>query len=498
MSPECRADILRYFHVEKWPAGTIARHLHLHASTVKRVLHHEGIERPRIARRASAVDPYIPFIITQLEKYPDLRSTRIWSMVRERGYPGGKEHFRALIGQLRPRKPSEAFLRLTVLPGEQGQVDWAHFGHLTCDGATRPLMAFVMVLSHSRKLFLRFYRSSTTAIFLRAHVAAFQTFGGVPRCCLYDNLKSAVLERKGDAIRFNPQMLELAAHYRFEARPVGVRKGNEKGRVERAIRYVRDNFFAARLYTSLDELNAQAAAWCAGDADDRRHPDFTARTVREVFADEQALLLPLPEFPFDASERVVVAVGKTPYVRFDRNDYSVPHTCVRRLLTAEANETRVRLTLDGTLVAEHSRVYGARMRVETLAHTQELAKHKRAAREHRNHDRLHHAAPHVAAFIKKTALTGSPLGALVRHLHALLERFGGVALNTALETALLKNAVHIGAVRQLLDTLNVRREPPILIHLGDNARHLTVTPHRLDSYDTALIAMTTENHHEPD
>ena len=298
MSPECRSDILRYFHVEKWPIGTIARHFNLHASTVKRALHQEGVERTSIIRRASAIDPYLPFIHAQLLAYPDLRSTRLWTMVRERGYPGGKEHFRALIGQVRPRKPAEAFLRLTVLPGEQGQVDWAHFGRIDCDGASRPLMAFVMVLSHSRRIFLRFYRSSVTAVFLRAHVAAFQEFGGIPRCCLYDNLKSAVLERQGDAIRFNPQLIELATHYRFEARPVAVRKGNQKGRVERAIRYVRDNFFAARSYASLEDLNAQAHAWCTGDADDRKHPDFAPRTVKEVFTDEQALLLPLPDNAF--------------------------------------------------------------------------------------------------------------------------------------------------------------------------------------------------------
>jgi transposase len=486
MSPECRSSILRHFHVEKWPIGTIARHFNLHASTVKRALHQEGVERPAVTRRASAIDPYLPFIQEQLIAYPDLRSTRLWAMVRERGYSGGKEHFRALIGQVRPRKPVEAFLRLAVLPGEQGQVDWAHFGRIDCDGASRPLMAFVMVLSHSRRIFLRFYRSSVTAVFLRAHVAAFQEFGGIPRCCLYDNLKSAVLERQGDAIRFNSKLIELATHYRFEVRPVAVRKGNQKGRVERAIRYVRDNFFAARKYSSLEDLNEQAHAWCTGDADDRKHPDFSPRTVKEVFADEQSLLLPLPDNPFDAVERLPVAIGKTPYARFDRNDYSVPHTCVRRVLTLEANDTDVRLTLDGALVAQHIRMYGARKRVEIPAHTADLERQKRAARQHRNHDRLHHAAPATAEFVKRCALTAAPLSAAVRHLHALLNRFGGAALNKALESAMAKNTVHIGAVRQLLDGQLVGREPPVLIHLNERARLLSVTPHRLESYDEAL------------
>jgi transposase len=90
---------------------------------------------------------------------------------------------------------------------------------------------------------------------------------------LYDNLKSAVLERQGDAIRFHPTLLAFAAHYRFEPRPVAIARGNEKGRVERAIRYVRDNFFAARTWRDLDDLNAQAEAWCLGQAADRPCPE---------------------------------------------------------------------------------------------------------------------------------------------------------------------------------------------------------------------------------
>ncbi|MGH8656236.1 MAG: IS21 family transposase, partial [Gammaproteobacteria bacterium] len=97
--------------------------------------------------------------------------------------------------------------------------------------------------------------------FLRGHVEAFAFFKAVPRVLLYDNLKSAVLERVGEAIRFHPTLLELAAHYRFQPRPVAVARGNEKGRVERAIRFAREAFFAARPFRDLDHLNAQALTW---------------------------------------------------------------------------------------------------------------------------------------------------------------------------------------------------------------------------------------------
>jgi transposase len=119
-------------------------------------------------------------------------------------------------------------------------------------------MAFVMVLSYSRRLFLRFFPGQTTTHFLRGHVAALKAFGGAPRLILYDNLKSAVLDRRGDAIRFNPDLLSLCAHYGIEPRPVAPFRGNEKGRVERAIRYVRSAFFEALSWRTLDELNEKA------------------------------------------------------------------------------------------------------------------------------------------------------------------------------------------------------------------------------------------------
>ena len=222
------AEILRLHHTEHWPIGTIARQLRVHHGTVRRVLAQAGVPvRPKTVR-ASLVEPYLAFISETLAKYPTLRASRLYAMVRERGYPGAPDHFRALVAQLRPRPAGEAYLRLRTLPGEQAQCDWAHFGKLTIGRALRPLMAFVMVLSYSRHLFLRFYLGAAMPYFIRGHVDAFTWFNAVPRVLLYDNLRSAVLERMGEAIRFHPTLLELAAHYRFQPRPVAPARGNEK------------------------------------------------------------------------------------------------------------------------------------------------------------------------------------------------------------------------------------------------------------------------------
>src|ERR1700679_4160704 len=246
--PEIEAQILRLYHAEKWLIGTIAQQLHVHYSVVGRVLAQAGLPRPGPPPRKSRIEPYLAFIRQTLETFPALTASRLYVMVRERGYRGSPDHFRHLIACHRPRPPAEAFLRLRSLPGEQAQVDWGHFGHLVIGRARRSLMAFVAVLSFSRQIFLRFFLDARMENFLRGHLGAFTTWNAVPRVILYDNLKSAVLERHGEAIRFHPTLLDFAGYYRFDPRPVAVARGNEKGGVERAIRYVRDNFFAARKF----------------------------------------------------------------------------------------------------------------------------------------------------------------------------------------------------------------------------------------------------------
>src|SRR5690606_30031704 len=134
-----------------------------------------------VSPRPSMADPYVPFIMETLTKYPRLHASRIFQMVRERGYPGRPDHFRRIVARLRPRPPAEAFLRLRTLPGEQAQVDWGHFGKVQIGSAERVLWAFVMVLSWSRHIFLRFYLSAAMPSFVRGHVDAFAFFGGVPR-----------------------------------------------------------------------------------------------------------------------------------------------------------------------------------------------------------------------------------------------------------------------------------------------------------------------------
>jgi len=502
ISGELEAKIRLLLTAERWPVGTIAEQLGVHHSVVERVREEAGMPRPARPPRPSLLDPFVPFITQTFEKYPRLCASRLYQMVRDRGYTGNPDHFRHMMTRYRPRRAAEAYLRLRTLPGEQAQVDWGHFGKLRVGLAEHALMAFVMVLSYSRMLFLRFFLGARMPSFLRGHQAAFAALGGCPRVALYDNLKSAVLERSGDAIRFHPTLLAFAAHYRYEPRPVAQARGNEKGRVERAIRYVRTAFFAARKWRDLDDLNRQADVFCAGQAADRRCPEDVSLTVGQAFELERPTLLALPDNPFDTDERVEVDVGKTPYVRFEANDYSVPHTAVRKTLVVCASPDTVRILDGNEVIATHSRSYDRRQQIENPQHIEALVAEKRKARQHRGIDRLRHAAPSSGALLAAVAERGSHLGATTARLLRLLDQHGARELEAAICEALAHNTPHLAAIHHILDQRRFARgqPPPIPVVLPDDPRikNLVVKPHALGTYDTLNVKADRDHDHDPD
>lgn len=487
--PELEAEILRLFHVEKWKRNTIAKQLGVHHDVVERVLVSNGKLRSRQARR-SKIEPFLPFIFDTLRRWPRLPASRLFDMCSERGFRGSVDHFRHMIARYRPRPASEAYLRLRTLPAEQGQVDWAHFGRHRIGSAERPLVAFVMVLSHSRQIFLRYFLAQSTENFLRGHEAAFFEWKGLPRVVLYDNLKSAVLERRGDAIRFNPLLIDFANHYRYEPRPVAVRRGNEKGRVERAVRFVRSSFWPARRWRDVDDLNAQAIEWCRTRAAERRWVQDRKKSVAQAFAEEQQKLLELPATPFVTEERVEVRVAKTPFVRFDLNDYSVPHTLVRRTVEVRATLERVRVLFEGKVVATHPRSFDSGREIEDPAHLQALRRAKSEGRAYRAIDRIAQAAPASQELFRRLAEQGENLGRATQLVGALLDQYGSRRLEAAIREGLLRGVLHVHGLRQILEKACAAegQAPRTAVVLPDDerVRGLAVSPHELADYDDLI------------
>lgn len=487
---ELYARIRRLFYAEHWKVGTIVAELGVHHDTVER-----AIEADRFGRsaarpvRASMLDPHKAFIEQVLDKHPKLRATRVYDMVRARGYVGSVIQVRRYLAKVRPQAKAEAYLRLSTLPGEQAQVDWGHFGKISIGSARRVLSCFVMVLGFSRAMFARFFLDQKQESFLAGHVHAFGAFGGVPRQILYDNLKSVVLEREGQHVVFHPRILEAAGHYHFAPQPCAPYRGNEKGKVERTIQYLRHAFFAARSFRDVADLNAQLAEWIERVAHARPVPgDPDRRTVAEAFAAEKPRLLPLPEHPLETNLVQGISSGKQPYVRFDKNDYSIPHTQIRKPLTLIASESVVRVTdAAGNELARHERSWDRAQIVENPEHLRALAREKRGARDLRGRDRLRHLSASADALLDELARRGERISGHVTWLLRLGDRYGAAELEAAIAEALDRGAVAAASVAHILDSRARERHvpPPIDVVLPDDprVRDLRVTPHALGDYD---------------
>jgi transposase len=494
------AEIRRLYYAEHWKIGTIAAQLGVHPVAVRRSLN-RPLEPPAPRPpRARITDPYLPFLTATLERYPRLRATVLHRMLRERGFAGSVVQLRRLVRTLRP-SPREVFARLSSLPGEAAQVDWADFGPVSIGRAVRRLSAFVLTLAFSRALYVEFFFAQSLANFLSGHVHAFEHFGGVPRLLVTDNLRSVVLERRGEQCRFHPRYLELAGHYCFQARPCHLARGNEKGRVERSIRFLRESFFAAHGFTTLAALNVAVLRWIAEVADVRRWVDDPARRCAEVFtSDERPRLLPLPQHPLDTSERTAVRSEKTLWIRFDRNDYSLPPEKVGKSLALVATSTHVKI-FDGLCeVAHHRRSFDQGQRITDPAHAAALLAAKRAARPTASSSPLRLAVPEVERFLDAAFPRHRSTALLTTRLSRLLALYGADLLRAALTEALARGTPTLASVEYLIEKSRreTSRRPPLPVDLAarPDLADLHVQPHALDDYDQLAHHLTPEEDHD--
>jgi transposase len=480
------AEICRLYFAEHWRRGTIAAQLGVHPDVVERVLGRPG-PKPRtgIALIPSVLEPYAGFIDETLSIYPRLVGTRICDMLRERGYKGSLRTLRRYLRRVRPLSKHEVFLRVEPLIGEQGQVDWAHVGYIEIDGTRRALWVFVMVLSYSRAIWAELVLDLSVHSLRRSLVRAALYFGGCPRQWLFDNPKIVVLERHGDAVRFHPLLLELAGALRVQPRLCGVRKPHQKGRVERAIRWLRERFFAARKIHALAQGNAQLGEFLTTIALDREHPRWPDRTVRDVWLEEKARLLAVPEPPPVTDFVHAVVADKTAFVPFDGNRYSVPSRYSKATLTLVADDQKVRL-LDGhDVVASHDRSWGRRQWVEDPAHRKELLAQKRAGRDLKGRDLLRAEVPDIDLLFHRWVEAGRNVGNMTARTVGLLRLYGGEILARAVAEAIQRQTHDPGGLAILCEQARVDlcRPIPTPLALGHHVPDRDVVPHDLGGYD---------------
>lgn len=312
-------EIRRLYFAEHWWRGTIAAQLGVHTDVVARVVGPLGPEPRDAEPRPSVLDPYHGFVRETLQRYPSLVATRIYDMLVERGYEGSLRTLRRFVLLHRPEAPRELYVRIETPAGEQSQIDWAHVGHIRVKGGVRPLYCFVILLRYSRAMWAELVLEQTTASLCRSLVRASEHFGGVTHQWRFDNPKSIVAARDGDAIRSQSELIELAGSLHVALRACKVRKPTGKGGVERGIRFLKTRFFPARVIQSPEAGNAALWHFLDTVAMTRKHPVQRQRSVAEVFADQRARLLPLPDAALPTELVTSAHADKTALVSFDTN-----------------------------------------------------------------------------------------------------------------------------------------------------------------------------------
>jgi transposase len=430
-------------------AAQIAATLSLDPRTVAYWLTQERFRARKARPRASKLDPFKAQIVRMLDTYP-YSAAQVWQRVREHGFAGGYSLVKAYVRMVRPRR-QPAFLKLAFAPGECAQVDWGVFGAVPVGQTQRRLSFFVMVLCYSRMMYVEFTVSQTMEHFLACHQHAFEYFGGIPHKIMVDNLKSAVLKRAlGDAPVFNPKYLDFATHNGFTITPCNVGKGNEKGRVENGVGYVKKNFLAGLQIPDFSALNPAARQWLDTVANVRVHGE-TRDKPTQLWHKEQPSLRPLPLHPFDIATVSQVRASRQFRITLETNRYSVPAHYAGQALTLKTYPDRLCLYHGDTLIARHARRYDRYQDVEDPDHPKPLLEQRKKARAHQLFRRFLALSPRAEAYYLKLEERRMNPHHHVRKIVALSDIYSPEAVARALEDALVYEAFSSEYIANLLE-----------------------------------------------
>lgn len=485
LDPALQSEILRLHFAERLSQRKIARTLGVNWKTVAAVLQRRSVkERRDGAARRSILEPYFTVIDEFLKEAPLRSAVNILQRLRSKGYAGGLSILRDHIRTVRPTPPKEAFVRIEYRPAEVAQVDWGEFGDVFGDGTK--VHAFVIVSSYSGAIWVEFTLSQTLPTFLRCHERALRWFGGVHREYWYDNLASVVAERVGRLVRFNPRFLAYAGFHAFKPVAMNPGRGNEKGGVENAVKFVRASFWPGRTFKDIDDLNGQAREWREKFANRREHKGKGKIPAVALF-EERPHLLPLRPEPYDTDDVVSCLVHSDHRVRFHGSTYTVPFTLVGKTLTVRADEKTVTIFYGDKRVARHERSYRARQDIRNPSHEEGLIEIKPGAREGAALEAVQSLGPNAMAYLDVLRAGSRSLKREIAELGVLKTVHGAHALEAALGTALKKGVVGVANVERLLRLMEAPEQSAPPLKLDEKLRLPAPTPD-LRTYDALLIS----------
>jgi len=433
---------------------------------------YRGSSQEKREKRDFLLDPYLPLITGWFKDHPTLKAQQVHRWLRTRGvkisYPAVVKYTRVFR-----KKVPRAYHQLTFLPGEEGQTDWCFIHHPQLGR----LYCFVFILSYSRYLYAHVFARSSFEFFIEGHLMAFSALGGIPHAGRYDNLSTVVLKRRPQ-IQYNPRFLEFSRHYNLEIQLCNPGAGNEKGRVERAIRTLRETFFnTMENYSSLKALNRALHEW----VDNKNHTlhRATERKPSELLREEK--LRPLPEIPWNnVSIHPPVKTTKTAMMIFDTNSYSVPDYLVGKSLSIHSTPDTVMIYDGPARVASHPRSFERSMQITNPLH-RSYGKLSVKAKIERIHDVIKHLHPAMRDFLLRNESCGEdPLKTAYELFKLLKNHSRGMLISIASECLKKKSP----RLRTLLSYLHKEStEAETVLPQKGELLNLSYKPRDLEEYD---------------
>jgi len=441
----------------------IATELAMDSRTVHKWLVEQRFRPRKSGRRAGKLDPFKKDIVRDLEIHP-YTAVQILQRIRERGFERGYSIVKEYVREVRPSR-APAYLTLSFAPGECAQVDWGSYGSVNVGNTTRRLSFFVMVLCYSRMTYVEFTVSQTMEHFLAGHQNAFHFFGGCPKKIMVDNLKSAVLKRAvGQDPTFNPKYFDFSRHYGFTIAPCNVRKGNEKGRVENAVGYVKKNFLAGLNIPDFDAV-APAARSCLDETANVRIHGTTRKRPVDLFEEEKTFLNPLSHYDFDIATISQVRASSQFRITLDTNRYSVPAQYAGTRLFLKTYPARLCIYFQDKLIARHDRSYDRYQDFEHPDHPKPLLQKRKKARNQNLFKRFLELSPMAQQYYGKMEQRRLNLNHHVQKIVALSEVYGSDAVAEAMTDAFQFQAFSSEYIANILEQRSRFLPEPGALHL---------------------------------
>ena len=468
MEDSLALKVKHLYEVERLSGRQIARQLGLSRKTVTVLLRAQKASRPP---RSFLLKPYERLIEEWYGKYPSLKAIQVWERLKSYDFKGSYTTVKLYTRRYR-RKRLAAFHELEFLPGEEAQIDW-----MTWKLGERPVYGFVFLLAWSRYVYVKFYPRHSFEFFLDGHIGAYAEIKGVAHQNLYDNLRSVVLERSPE-LRLNPQLLDFARHYGFSVRVCNPQRANEKGRVERLIRDIKD-FLRVSSFSDLADLNKRVSLW-RRERNSRVHR-ITGKSPSEALAEEK--LKPCPELAYRPYRLVTAVISKTAFVEFETNRYSVPSVYAGMSCEIMALPESSEIVVKGRKVATHRRDFERKEKRESPSHRERLLARTPQFKYQRIYQLMKGMAPEVDDFLRRAAEEGENPLVTAYELFKLLR---GISRETLLSAIRQARNLGIFRTKYIQSLLQPSREPNPVHPQDRSLLEISYERRKLDDYDDLL------------